>query len=80
MRRYPKNVIGASLGGAYIGGRGRRSMSMRVFLLSALTAVVLALAAVYGLSQIQMTVAQASAGDGTRLDRLESVNNYGREG
>jgi hypothetical protein len=53
---------------------------MRPFLLAALAAVILALAAVYGLNQIQMTVAQASAGDGTRLDRLESVNIYGREG
>lgn len=53
---------------------------MRVFFLSALVAIVLALVWAYGLSTIQQSIASANISNSVRLDQQERVNLYGREG
>jgi hypothetical protein len=53
---------------------------MRVFILAAAAAVVIAVVAQFGLSAIQKSSAQAYATSAARLDYQERVNNYGREG
>jgi hypothetical protein len=53
---------------------------MRVFILSAVAAIVLAVGAAYGLSAFQESIANASVGSSVRLDQQERVNIYGREG
>ena len=52
---------------------------MRVFLLSLLTLVVLAVGFHYGLNAVQVSTADAFATSSTRLDLQEAVDFYGRE-
>jgi hypothetical protein len=52
---------------------------MRVFILSAMVAIVLAVAAAYGLSAFQESIATANISNSVRLDQQERVNIYGRE-
>jgi hypothetical protein len=56
-----------------------RRFSMRVFLLSLLTLVVLAVGFHYGLNAVQVSTADAFATSSTRLDQQEAVDFYGRE-
>jgi len=51
---------------------------MRVLAIGVVVAVALAVGAEIGLSFIQETVAQAYSTGADRLDRQESVNDYGR--
>ncbi len=53
---------------------------MRIFILSAVTAAILASVWALGLSSIQQSIANAEAGSSVRLDQQEAVNLYGREG
>jgi hypothetical protein len=53
---------------------------MRVFLLSVLVAVILAVSAAYGLNAFQKSIAGAYIGDSVRFNQEERVNIYGREG
>ena len=52
---------------------------MRVFLLSLLTLVILAVGFHYGLNAVQVSTADAYATSSTRLDQQEAVDIYGRE-
>ena len=53
---------------------------MRVFVLAAAAAIVIAVVAQFSLAAIQKSSAQAYATGAARLDSQEIVNNYGREG
>jgi hypothetical protein len=54
---------------------------MRAFLLAALVAVVLAVAAAYSLNAFQESIATAaSSPSSVRLDQQQQVNYYGRTG
>lgn len=53
---------------------------MRIFLLSALVAIILAVGWAYGLNAFQDSIANAYIGSSVRLDQQERVNTYGREG
>lgn len=52
---------------------------MRIFILSVVTAAILALGWAYGLNSIQQSIANAEVGSSVRLDQQEAVNIYGRE-
>ena len=52
---------------------------MRVFSISVIAAVLLAVGFWFGLSGIQESSADAYATSGVRLDQQEAVNIYGRE-
>jgi hypothetical protein len=52
---------------------------MRVFILAAVTAAVLATGWSFTLNTVQETVGQAATGS-VRLDQQEAVNIFGREG
>jgi hypothetical protein len=54
-------------------------LPMRVFLLSLLTLVILAVGFHYGLNAVQVSTADAYATSSTRLDQQEAVDIYGRE-
>ena len=60
-------------------GAGPRRIPMRVFFLSLLALVVLAVGFHYGLNAVQKSSADAYATSSTRLDRQEAVDFYGRE-
>jgi hypothetical protein len=53
---------------------------MRVFILAAAAAIIIAIAARPGLDAIQKSSAQAYSTSAARLDSQETVNNYGRAG
>ncbi len=53
---------------------------MRVFILAAVTAAVLATAWSFTLNAFQITAAENMTTGSARLDQQEAVNIYGREG
>jgi Tfp pilus assembly protein PilO len=53
---------------------------MRIFLMSAVVAAVLAAGWAFGLNSVQESIANAYVGSSVRLDQQERVNNIGREG
>ncbi len=53
---------------------------MRIFLLSVLVAVILAVGWAIGLNSVQQSIAGAYVGDSVRFNQEERVTAYGREG